>query len=624
MHTLKTTTIVSAAFISLLLSACGGSGSPMGPKNGTSSSSVSSGIVDTTSPQKIGYGSGSNFVDGAIGVGIGNTTLSAGASTALTINVVSSTNTLVTNALEITFNSDCVAANKAKLTNLAGDPVTRLPINNGQATITYIASGCKGTDLVTATTSIDGKVVSAKVTLTIEADTVGSIKFIEADPILIGLAGTGLQETSIVKFQVLGSTNAPIADELVNFGIDVSPGGLRLTNTSGKTDSNGYVTTTVNSGTVATPVRVTATAVSKVISTQSSELLVSTGIPDQDSMSLSASVVNPSGWGHDGEEVDITIRMADAFNNLAPDGTAVAFTTEGGAIDPGCTTTRGTCTVKWTSTNPRPNNGRVTILATAIGNESFVDVDGNGYYDYGVDTFRTYDDGGNCDVNSPRPSSAKPLLSTACDDLVEAYRDDNENGVFDGTGINGEVPFDISRIDPADETKLLPPNGKHDTEDGIYNGILCKIPDSAPAGSRKGIGCTKTSVTVRDDLVLVMSSDDPKASDLPKAPGDTTVQLTGQPAKMVLTPGLSIPFTVTLQDIHGNSMPFGTTITLNTASASDVTISHNMPSTGVANTTETKDFIVTVKASDTKAPSGSFSIEVNAPYKTTSFTTNFQ
>lgn len=572
MHTLKTTTIVSAAFISLLLSACGGSGSPMGNTGGSSSNnsgSTSSGAVDTTSPKKIGIGSGDSFVDGAIGVGIGSNTLSAGGSTALTVNVVSSTNTLVTNALEVTFNSDCVAANKAQLTDLAGNKISRVTTNNGQASITYTASGCKGPDLITATTSIDSKVVNAKVTLTIEADTVGSIKFVDAAPILISLAGTGGQETSIVRFQVLGSTNAPISDEVVNFGLDISPGGLKLTNATAKTDDNGYATTTVNAGTVATAIRVTATAVSKAISAQSSKLIVSTGIPDQDSMSLSATTLNPSGWNHDGEIVDIHIRMADAFNNLAPDGTAVTFTTEGGAIASGCTTTGGTCTVKWVSQSPRPSNGRVTILATAVGNESFTDQNSNGQYD------------------APEPF----------DDLSEAFLDANENGIRESD------EFFVEVNDPSFPPPTTP---IWDGENQLYNGVLCKT---------EGQGCTKASISVRDQIVLVMSSDSPLT---------TNGLLVGQPAKIVLVPGQSYPFTVTLQDENGNAMPLGTTISLNTTSASDVIITHDMPAAGVSNTREPTTFNVTLKASDTKVPSGRFSIEVKAPYKTTSLTTNLQ
>ncbi|MFW8341613.1 hypothetical protein ACOICY_29205, partial [Klebsiella pneumoniae] len=73
---------------------------------------------------------------------------------------------------------------------------------------------------------------------------------------------------------------------------------------------------------------------SPLISSQSSVLVISTGKPDQDSFSLSAETLNAEGWDVDGTAVKVTARLADAFNNPVPDGTAVYFTTEGGAITP--------------------------------------------------------------------------------------------------------------------------------------------------------------------------------------------------------------------------------------------------------------------------------------------------
>ena len=142
MHTLKTTTFVSAALLSLLLSACGGSGSPYpGDGSATTSSSVSSGSVDTTVPKAIGFGSGSNFTEGTIGVGNGSTNLAPGASTLLTINIVSSTNTLVTTPVQVTFNSNCYAAGEALLANGA-EATNKVTTDIGQATITYAQGLC--------------------------------------------------------------------------------------------------------------------------------------------------------------------------------------------------------------------------------------------------------------------------------------------------------------------------------------------------------------------------------------------------------------------------------------------------------------------------------------------------
>ena len=118
---------------------------------------------------------------------------------------------------------------------------------------------------------------------------------------------------------------------------------------------------------------------------------------------MSASTLNPEGFDLDGTVTQITIRAADHFNNPVPDGTAVAFTTEGGQIESQCLIAGGACSVNWTSSNPRPANGRVTILASMIGEESFTDTNGNGVLD-ADDTFQ---------------------------DVPEAFRDDTENFEFD-------------------------------------------------------------------------------------------------------------------------------------------------------------------------------------------------
>jgi hypothetical protein len=354
MHTLKTTTIVSAALISLLLSACGGSGSPMSNQGG-SSSSLSSGSIDTTSPAFIGYGFDSSFVEGQIGVSIGAATLSPGGSTNLTVNIVSSTKTLASAATQITFNSPCIASGEAKLTTPNGGASTNVVSSNfGEATITYTANGCSGTDQITATAVIKGLQTNAKTTLNIASDTVLAVKAIDTELSQISLKGTGGQETAVVSFLVSGTTGAPIKNVVVDFSLSTeingaSLGGLALVNTSATSDKNGVVSTTVQAGNIATSVVVTAKARDTNIATQSKKLIVSTGIPDQDSITLGATDPFPMGWDHSGIESLFTVRLADAFNNPVTDGTAVSFTTEGGAIDDACTTTKGACTV----TNPQ-------------------------------------------------------------------------------------------------------------------------------------------------------------------------------------------------------------------------------------------------------------------------------
>lgn len=587
MHTLKTTTIVSAAVLSLLLSACGGGGdSPL--LNGGNNSS--GGSVDTTDPRAIGLGSGSSFTEGAIGVA--NKNLAPGASTNLTINIVSSTNTLVTTPVQVTFNSSCYAAGEAVLTQ--GTEVTnKVATDIGQATITYSAKGCVGDDEVTATAVIGSVVKVARVTLNIAQDTVQSIDFVDAVPNKIFLKDSGGAQTATVRFLVKGTTGAPVKNIPLNFSLSTQLGGIALTTTTTTTDGTGHASTVVQAGTIPTAVEVIATDPQSGSTARSNRLSIGTGMPDQNSMSISASRFNPPGWEYDGEEVDITIRLADAFNNPPADGTSVQFLTEGGVIDTNCTTLNGACTVVWKSQSPRPSNGRVTILASTVGNESFKDVNGDGLYTANTDIFNSFNNGGNCNPNVPLSTAeATPGGNDEpCDDLGEAYLDQNENGDFD-TGTNAEeyVDFNI--------------NGRHDIENGIYNGVLC---------TTEGQGCTKQPVTIRQDIVLSMSSEKPMTQN---------GRLLGQPESIELGANETSLFTVTLADINGNAMPVGTTVSLSTSTASDVTINQSMTG-GVANTLNPTAFTVTLKASETKRPSGSFNIVVTSPKGTSySFSTS--
>ncbi|MDH3342813.1 MAG: hypothetical protein OEM07_03730, partial [Gammaproteobacteria bacterium] len=202
--------------------------------------------------------------------------------------------------------------------------------------------------------------------------------------------------------------------------------------------------------------------------TTSSAIVIATGPPDQDSLSLSASVLNPRGWDLDGTDVTLTARLADRFNNKIQDGTAISFMTELGSIVGSCTTVNGACSTTWTSQAPRivatdlSGLGRTTIIATVEGEESFIDVDGDGVY-----------------------SDADTGLFT---DLPEAYRDDNEDGAFN----SGETFIDFDGSLSWNDVSTM------------YNGSGCTN-TTVGAG-----GCDPVdSITVRDSIVLVMAEDQP-------------------------------------------------------------------------------------------------------------------
>lgn len=595
------------------------------------SSTIEASVVLPINTRRIGAGFGSDFVNGALEVGIGDTVLSAGGNTSVTAYIVNSAGELVTDAMNITFTSPCLSANNASITG--GNVVATV---NGRADANYVSKGCAGiggVDAIKATTTFRGNVLTATANISVKPDSAQTISFIDATPELVSIKGTGGLETSTLRFQVLGQAGSPVKGVCVNFAPSTTVGGLALVpskcNPSGpetygsSTDANGYVTTIVQAGTVATAVRVTATTANG-ISTQSSALAVTTGIPDQNSVSLSLSDIEPVSWKHDGVISDATIRLADAFNNPVPNGTAVTFTASGGSIDGSCTTTNGSCTVQWRSQNPRPNpaatvsfsniqaptsenpgyimscsdgsrecrKGRVQILATAIGNESFVDGNGNGLYDDITKDIFTNSNGvyspttkglpisntALCSPNAPNSSGAYGA-SNSCDDLREAYVDKNFN--LDRDLIEEFIDFNQNGIfDPL-------PNGK-------YDGALC-------AGAAKANGdCTTNKVTVRDEATLVMSC-------------ETPYQPIGLHSFSLTAGGDSVRIPVLLADCNGNALPAGTTVSAVNSDLENATASVTLTGELAMSTEPTVVVLIVKPGTDvTKQPKGTVGIQINA------------
>ncbi|HSW12635.1 MAG TPA: hypothetical protein VLI06_07315, partial [Solimonas sp.] len=247
---------------------------------------------------RLGVLNGATFTAGAIEVGVAPPALlPPGGSSGLRVNIVDTANgnALVTDSVSITFSSPCTASGLASIDS----PVTT---TTGSATATYRALGCSGDDLITATASVDGAELVATGTIAVQSAPVSSIQFVSAVPTSIRLRGAGAPETSVVRFQVLNTAGGPVKDVDVTFSLDTTVGGISLTPVTGKTDSNGIVQTTVRSGTVATSVRVSATTgLTGIPPAQSDSLVVSTGLADQNSFSLSVGCFNIEGDTLDGE-----------------------------------------------------------------------------------------------------------------------------------------------------------------------------------------------------------------------------------------------------------------------------------------------------------------------------------
>ncbi|MEP5766572.1 MAG: hypothetical protein ABJ308_18385 [Halieaceae bacterium] len=521
---------------------------------------------------RIGRLSGTSFIEGEIEAGA--TSLPAAGSTPLTVAVVDANNNLVTTVVPVLFGSGC-----ANLVPPLANISTEVNTVNGLATSTYTANGCTGIDNVTAAI-VQGNTQAATVALSIASADVNSVAFIAAEPSTIALKGTGGQgreETSQVSFQVLDTTGAAATGVDVTFSLSTSIGGLALTNAVATTNENGIASAIVQAGNVSTSVRVTATiqvddpanpGTLKELSTVSDKLIVSTGLPDQDSVSLAASLLNPGGGNVDGVESTITVRMADKFNNPVPDGTVAFFTTELGAIEDSCETVEGVCSVIWNSQAPKlpleynteldgpipelayvsridnrdcPGTGlqgypcvqplgsiyggRSQITVIAIGEESFVDSNGNGLYDPGE----------------------------IFEDLPEAFLDKNENGIFDNTP---PLCAADSTIEPGRACAQgleeiffdFDVSGGYNQGNGIYNGSLCT--EALEAANQ----CSRELLNVRRDITIVMG-------------GVVDFQLfdgaTPETGGISIGPGGSgRDYVVAVSDIYNNVPSAGTTVSV--------------------------------------------------------------
>ncbi|GGB75976.1 hypothetical protein [Shewanella inventionis] len=562
-------------------------------------------------------GSGTPFVEGV--ASISATDLSAGGTATISVSIQDDEGNPYTEPVDVYFSSTC--ATKSPAQAVISSPVSS---SNGVATSTYRAEGCVGVDQINVTASAGGISLSAVGTINVLQADVGSIVFMSATPENISILGTGGTESSVVQFKVLDKNSNVVANQNVKFSLNTTVGGVGIDPIEATTDSDGLVQTVVTTGTVATSLRVTATVDNgaiPAISSQSSQLIVSTGIPDQDSFSLAATLLNAEGWDVDGTTVTITARMADAFNNPVPDGTTVSFTTEGGSIEDACQTLDGACSVTWTSQLPRPEGetllnpagemirnpnatlgydsardlygniygqkygGRATITATAIGEESFPDLNGNGRFDA---------------AEASQFISGTDVTGESFD-LNDAFNDYNEDGYFNPEQTNGQLGGTLEELIDFNS------NGVFDLKDGKYNGVLC----SDPVHNACADGVTESkSLFVRRSLTLVMSGSTAYAT----APAeiivvDSTGTHSGESSMTIVGKG-SATATFTISDLHNQQMPAGSIVRFTTSAGSVVSTSeYTWPS---SNYNGGRQFTTTIKGED-EPNTGVFLVEVESP-----------
>lgn len=338
---------------------------------------------------------------------------------------------------------------------------------SGVANATFTAGNTAGTVGVTV---ISGS-VSASGSITILGADVGSIEFTSASPAVVGLKGSGQQESSLITFTVKDVNGQAVADgTTVTLSLTGPNGGETITPVTAST-TGGQARTTLQAGSVPGPVTITASVVvgSQTLTSSSTPISIGGGIPSATHFNLATTRFNLPGLVVSNKQATISSFIADRFGNFnVLTGTSISFYTEAGAIDRSdVTDTTGIASVSFRTQAPdpaevaisasetslinalnatytlaiptdgsvHPSDGYVTVVATVQGEESFNDANANGRYNTGesfVDLGEPFidknDDG--C-RNSGSTKNCSGVVSASTEPFEE-FIDTNGNGSYDG------------------------------------------------------------------------------------------------------------------------------------------------------------------------------------------------
>ncbi|MDK1286547.1 Ig-like domain-containing protein [Pseudoalteromonas umbrosa] len=485
---------------------------------------------------------------------------------------------LYTQPVDVGFSSVCVNEDP----NLASIDAT-VRTKEGVATSTYRTTGCNGNETITASiASAD----PAEFDFFINDAPVQAIQFLGASESFIGIppSTSGVPVTSEVKFLLVDTDGNPMQQKQIEFRLADLSGAASLTSYRGNTTGEGEAVTIIKGGVVPGDLVVEACYLSdeqiaqaalsssfptcwqskidqctadsslefcdlpdgitsftlipadEQVNAVSSGVVLSSGVPDQDSFGAAPAGTILNAQGYSGVDVDIFVYFGDQFNQLTANNLVANVQSEAGIIGNidgsgsgntyECSAVNGVCRVQWRSqgslpfTDPKWQNrigdvcdtykgepvpcigdyptsvngrtivrgARVSILATAKGQENFHDKPSSG----GVERRN-----GIFDIGEFQPRN---------DDLAEAFIDFNQDNVFDPKDCGGDEaddPCEPANSDGGHNEVFIDGNnnGLYDVADGIYNGLLCGK-DAEDAGQ-----CTKDLVDIRRQFELIASSD---------------------------------------------------------------------------------------------------------------------
>ena len=317
----------------------------------------------------------------------------------------------------------------------------------------------------------------------------------------MGAKNSGSSASSQVEFTVYAN-GVPAANQDVILDLIRSPSdfnfvsqGNRTTKTL-KSDSLGRVTVNLYPGNIPGPVEIKASLSSNANTfALAKNISVATGRPTQNGVTLAIgkNVLADNAI----DTTSISPYLTDRQGNLVPDGTVVSFVAEGGTVTPNCATVNGNCTVTFTSQNPRPANGRVSVIAYVEGDKAYSDLNGDNVYTIGIDD----------------------LL----DNIGHFFRDDNEDLKYNpGEFVyrRGALP-EGSKAESCSTSTLSQPN----------------LPNFVVEPSETETTCDDSLSTVlRKQIIMGFANDTPTFYDYSQVSGFVSFEMYGNSLKTVSMP----------------------------------------------------------------------------------------
>jgi hypothetical protein len=462
-------------------------------------------------------------------------TMSAFQSTPVSVDVNVNGSLATSTPVQVTFTANCGAFNPASVTSNS----------SGKAVSTFQATGCSAGTATLSATAV-GVAAAATRAITIQAASPTNLLFVSATPSTIFTlqAAFGVKQ-STVKFKVVdasGNGVGPSTNVVVELSASAIASGVTFADTGTtaskivSTDVNGEVSVIVKAGTVPTPLSVNAHLQSLPgITASSAGLSVNSGQPVQNFFSISASTFNPEGWRYDGELVTLTVLVADRLGQPVPAGTPITFITEGGQVTASC----------FVAIDVNNKSGCSVSLVT----QDFRPTNGRV-------TVLAYTEGEEPFIDAN--GNNKYDLGETFYDMGQPFLDSNENLVWDSV--------------PA-EQKV----GDSTTPGAGIGSAACAAHPFLVSNVANTCNGSWGSVRVRQQLVLSFSDS------FAVAPTFFAVS----------TSGVSL----NLEDINGNSLPFGTSVTATISGGTNCTVNEVVPASVPSTTNPTIHRVIISKGS---------------------------